>query len=76
MSLKGNFSATLDGKPQGVYTGSTSDKYQAVLYGIGDLENGKHSVVLTNMPLSEAHQYLDIDFVRTCPTLYLKAGLL
>ena len=65
---------TLDGELKGVFNGSKSDQFQVVLFGAGGLENKKHSVVLTNIPLSANNNYVDIDFVCTCLTL-LKAVL-
>jgi hypothetical protein len=63
-AFKGNFSVTLDGTLKGVFNGSTNDQIQVVLYGVGGLENTKHSVELTNIPLSADNVYVDIDFVR------------
>ena len=73
--LKGNFSVTLDGTPQGIFNGSASDKFQVVLFGAEGLENRDHSIELTNIPTNTSNPYVDIDFVRTCHTL-LKATLL
>lgn len=73
--LKGNFSVALDGIPQGAFNGAADDQFQVVLFGAGGLENRKHSIELTNIPLSANNPYVDIDFVRTCLTL-LKAALL
>ena len=55
---------TLDGTLKGVFNGSKNDQFQVVLYGVGGLENRKHSVELTNIPLSTDNVYVDIDFVR------------
>ena len=55
---------TLDAIPQGLFNGSSNDQFQVVLFGTGGLDNTKHTVELTNIPLSTDHQYVDIDFVR------------
>ena len=71
--LKGNFSVTLDGTPQGIFNGSAKDQFQVVLFQAMELENKNHSIELTNIPLSDNNLYVDIDFVCTWLTL-LKAA--
>lgn len=67
--LKGNFSVTLDGIPQGVFGGSSNDQFQVVLFQAMELENKTHSVELTNIPLGANNLYVDIDYVCTWLTL-------
>jgi hypothetical protein len=56
----GSYTVTVDGVIVQNASGVGDDIYQALLYGISDMEYGLHHIILTN---TGAPSYVDLDYV-------------
>ncbi|KZT18750.1 hypothetical protein NEOLEDRAFT_1103183 [Neolentinus lepideus HHB14362 ss-1] len=61
----GFYNITLDGISQGSYNGSTDNPIGVwgSLYWSGELEEGPHTVVITNVPTGSNNNWLDLDYI-------------
>lgn len=47
-----------------MFNGSTPNQFQALMFGVSNLPNRQHTIEITNIPIEEAHEFVDIDYVR------------
>ncbi|TFK50525.1 hypothetical protein OE88DRAFT_264911 [Heliocybe sulcata] len=73
----GFYNITLDGASQGSFNGSTNNSIGVwgPLYSSGELEEGSHTVIVSNDPVDGNHNWLDLDYITFSTSATIQTSL-